>query len=35
MQREIVEVVTDARELDRSNKAVLENLRPQYGPHAG
>jgi hypothetical protein len=34
-QREIVAVVVDARELDRSNKAVLENLRAQYGADAG
>ena len=34
-QREIVEVVADARELDRSHKAVLENLRAQYGNDAG
>lgn len=34
-QREIAAVVADARELDRSNKTVLENLRAQYGPDAG
>jgi hypothetical protein len=34
-QREIIAVVADARELDRSNKAVLENLRAQYGSDAG
>ena len=34
-QREIVVVVADARELDRSNKAVLESLQAQYGSDAG
>lgn len=34
-QREIVAIVADARELDRSNRAVLENLRAQYGVDAG
>jgi membrane-bound lytic murein transglycosylase B len=34
-QREIAAIVADARELDRSNKAVLENLQAQYGVDAG
>ena len=34
-QREIASVVADARELERSNKAVLDNLRAQYGVDAG
>jgi hypothetical protein len=34
-QREIARVVSDARELGRAKRAVLERLRAQYTPPAG
>lgn len=34
-QREIAAVVADAHELDHAKRAVLENLRAQYGVDAG
>ncbi len=34
-QREIIAIVSDARELDRVKKAALESLRTQYSTSAG
>ncbi|KAA8966473.1 DUF4226 domain-containing protein [Mycobacterium sp.] len=34
-QREIISIVTAARELDHANKAALESLRGRYSPDAG
>ncbi|MGH3636646.1 DUF4226 domain-containing protein [Mycobacterium sp.] len=34
-QREIIAIVSDARELDRAQKSALESLCPPYGASAG